>query len=57
MKLQIDSREDSILSKAVIENCQKMNIQYKKEWLEIGDYIFDDVCFEAKSTFDFLQSG
>ena len=56
MKLQIDSREDSVLSKAVIENCQKMNIQYEKEWLEIGDYIFDDVCFEAKSTFDFLQS-
>ena len=29
-----------------------MNIQYKKEWLEIGgDYIFDDVCFEGKIYF------
>ena len=56
MKLQIDSREDSVLSKAVIDNCEKMNIPHKKEWLEIGDYVFDDVCFEAKSTFDFLQS-
>ena len=55
-KLVIDSREDSDLTAYVIDKATKMNIQYEKEWLEIGDYVFNDVCFEAKSSFDFLQS-
>jgi len=55
-KLVIDSREDSELSAFVIDKATTMNIQFEKEWLEIGDYVFNDVCFEAKSAFDFLQS-
>ena len=55
-KLVIDSRENSELTDAVISKAESMNIQYEKEWLEIGDYVFNDVCFEAKSSFDFLQS-
>ena len=55
-KLHIDSRENSELTESVIDMASKMNIQFEKEWLEIGDYVFNDVCFEAKSAFDFLQS-
>ena len=55
-KLKIDSREHSELAEMVIHNCRKLNVPYEKEWLDIGDYTFADVCFEAKSTFDFLQS-
>ena len=56
LKLEIDSREDSELSEKVMDKAQKMNIQFEKKWLEIGDYVFNGVCFEAKSSFDFLQS-
>ena len=56
MKLTIDSRENSKLSEAVEKEALGMNIPIEKTWLEIGDYVFDDVCFEAKSSFDFLQS-
>ena len=35
----IDSREDSILSGAVIKLCEEQKVEYKKQWLEIGDYI------------------
>jgi len=55
-KLKIDSRESSELSDLVETYCKEMNIPYEKEWLDIGDYTFADVCFEAKSTFDFLSS-
>jgi len=55
-KLIIDSRENSDLTERVIEKATEYNIQYEKKWLEVGDYIFNDVCFEAKSSFDFLQS-
>ena len=56
MKLIIDSREKSDLTDKVIEKAREYNIPHEKQWLEIGDYIFNDVCFEAKSSFDFLQS-
>tara|TARA_R110002051_G_scaffold278677_2_gene340139 strand:+ start:1511 stop:2230 length:720 start_codon:yes stop_codon:yes gene_type:complete len=56
MKLHIDSRENSKLSIAVEKEALGMNIPVEKIWLEIGDYVFDDVCFEAKSSVDFLQS-
>ena len=56
MKLTIDSRENSKLSEAVEKEALGLNIPIEKTWLEIGDYVFDDVCFEAKSSFDFLQS-
>ncbi len=55
-KLLIDSRETSELTKAVMAKAEELSINYSKEWLEIGDYTFNDVCFEAKSSFDFLQS-
>jgi|TARA_R100001463_G_scaffold42066_12_gene88429 Fanconi anemia group M protein len=54
--LRIDSRENSELTKHVIENCSQMNIPYEKQWLDVGDYVFANVCIEAKSSFDFLQS-
>jgi Fanconi anemia group M protein len=54
--IQIDSREDSQLSRHVIDLCDKQNIEYEKIWLEIGDYIIGDCCIEAKSAADFLQS-
>jgi len=56
LKLKIDSREHSELAEMVIHNCREINVPYEKEWLDIGDYTFGDVCFEAKSAFDFLQS-
>jgi len=56
MKLIIDSRENSELTERVIEKAQSLNIPFEKQWLEIGDYVFNDVCFEAKSSFDFIQS-
>ena len=55
-KLKIDSREDSTLTEYVITRAREMNISFEKCWLDIGDYIFNTVCFEAKSSFDFLQS-
>tara|TARA_R110000824_G_scaffold64747_2_gene169083 strand:+ start:56 stop:754 length:699 start_codon:yes stop_codon:yes gene_type:complete len=54
--LLIDSRENSTLSKLIEQKANRMNIQNKKQWLEVGDYIIGDVCFEAKSAVDFMQS-
>ena len=55
-KLIIDSREKSNLSEFIISEASRMNILTEKQWIEIGDYVYQDVCFEAKSTIDFLQS-
>jgi len=55
-KIIIDSRETSDLSEFIISEASKLNILTEKKWLEIGDYVYQDVCFEAKSTIDFLQS-
>ena len=54
--LVIDSRENSKLSKLVMQKAHALQIKHEKRWIEIGDYIYDDVCFEAKSTTDFLGS-
>ena len=54
--LIIDSRENSNLSRLVISKAKGMRIPHEKKWIEIGDYVYDDVCFEAKSTTDFLGS-
>lgn len=54
--LIIDSRENSDLSRFVIRKAKNMRIPYEKKWIEIGDYVYDDVCFEAKSSTDFLGS-
>lgn len=54
--LIIDSRENSKLSDLVEKKAKALNISCEKRWIEIGDYVFDDVCFEAKSSIDFLGS-
>lgn len=56
--LLIDSREKegSKLVRLVEQKAKALNIKTEKKWLEIGDYVFNDVCFEAKSTTDFLGS-
>ena len=56
MTLCIDSRENSTLTKHVQDYCSKQFVPYEKQWLEVGDYAIGDVCFEAKSTIDFLGS-
>jgi len=54
--LIIDSRENSRLSKLVMQKAHALQIKHEKRWIEIGDYVYDDVCFEAKSATDFLGS-
>ena len=56
--LIIDSRErqGSKLVHLVETKCKNLGIKTEKKWLEIGDYVYDDVCFEAKSSTDFLGS-
>ena len=54
--LVIDSRENSDFSSEVIRKANRINVLNKKEWLEVGDYVIGDACFEAKSAQDFLQS-
>lgn len=56
--LIIDSREKegSRLVKLVEDKARKLNIKTEKKWLEIGDYVYDNVCFEAKSIEDFIGS-
>ena len=56
VKIIIDSREHSDLTEKILGQAKEMNIQTKKKWLEIGDYVFGDICIEAKSSFDFMQS-
>ena len=56
MELIIDSREKSDFSNEVIRKANRINVLNKKEWLEVGDYVIGDACFEAKSAQDFLQS-
>ena len=56
MELIIDSREKSDFSSEVIRKANRINVSNKKEWLEVGDYVIGDACFEAKSAQDFLQS-
>ena len=56
--LVIDSREraGSKLVGLVEAKAKSMNISFEKKWIEVGDYVYDDVCFEAKSAIDFLGS-
>lgn len=56
--LIIDSREKegSKLVKLVEEKARILKIKTEKKWLEIGDYVFDNICFEAKSVEDFIGS-
>jgi ERCC4-type nuclease len=54
--LIIDSREKSKLADLVMKKAKTLKIPFEQKWIEIGDYVYDDVCFEAKSTTDFLGS-
>lgn len=56
--LIIDSREKegSKLVRLVEHKARTLNIPFEKKWIEIGDYVYSDVCFEAKSASDFLGS-
>ena len=40
--IKIDSREDSQLSKHLIDICKREKIEYEKIWLEIGDYVIGE---------------
>lgn len=55
----IDSRETKG-SKLVslVENKLKkqVSLSVERKWLEIGDYVINDICFEAKSVIDFINS-
>ena len=55
-KLVIDSRENSELFGFVEFEAHRLMITTEKKWLEIGDYVYADMCFEAKSSVDFIQS-
>jgi ERCC4-type nuclease len=54
--LIIDSREKSKLSDLVEKKAKAISVPTEKRWIEIGDYVYDDVCFEAKSVVDFIGS-
>ena len=54
--LVIDSRENSVLSRLVEMYAKELAIKTNKEWIEVGDYVVGNVCFEAKSAVDFMQS-
>ena len=54
--LVIDSREKSKLVELVEQEAKRLHVITEKRFLQIGDYVCGDVCFEAKSTTDFLGS-
>lgn len=54
--LVIDSREKSKLAELVEREAKRLHVITEKKFLQIGDYVCGDVCFEAKSTTDFLGS-
>ena len=56
MMLTIDSRENSKLSELIEKKSKSLSIPFERKWIEIGDYVYDDVCFEAKSVVDFIGS-
>ena len=54
--LTIDSREKSLLCELVKKKADSLRIKHETKWIEVGDYVYGDVCFEAKSAADFLGS-
>ena len=54
--LTIDSREKSLLCDLVKKKADSLRIKHETKWIEVGDYVYGDVCFEAKSAVDFLGS-
>ena len=54
--LVMDSREKSKLVELVEQEAKRLHVITEKRFLQIGDYVCGDVCFEAKSTTDFLGS-
>lgn len=49
----IDSRENSKLSNNVIMLANKARVEVERKFIEVGDYINNDICIEAKSVSDF----
>ena len=56
MELIIDDRERSKFYKHVVDKSNKMNVPIKNQRIEVGDYVIGKVCFEVKSSTDFLAS-
>jgi Fanconi anemia group M protein len=56
MRLIIDSRENSELCKLIERKANQVGLLSEKKWIEVGDYVIGNVCFEAKSAVDFMQS-
>ena len=52
----IDSRENSRLSNHVIMLAGKARVKVERLFIEVGDYISDSICIEAKSVSDFYYS-
>jgi len=52
----IDSRENSKLSNNVIMLANKARVEVERKFIEVGDYINNDICIEAKSVSDFYYS-
>jgi len=40
----------------VKKKADSLRIKHETKWIEVGDYVYGDVCFEAKSASDFLSS-
>ena len=55
--LRIDSREESELSERVLEKAQALNIKAEKEWLDIGDYVFNSVCLKQSPLLIFCNQS
>jgi ERCC4-type nuclease len=56
MELIIDDRERSNFYKCVVDRAAKFNVPIKNQRIEVGDYVIGKVCFEVKSSTDFLAS-
>ena len=55
--LTIDSREKSLLADLVKKKAKSLNIKTDIKWIEVGDYVYDDICFEAKVSSRFSRFG
>jgi len=52
----IDSREDSKLCRAVLMYSKAARVEVVRKFIEVGDYINNKICIEAKSINDFYYS-
>ena len=52
----IDSRESSVLCSNVEYFAGMARVPVERTFLEVGDYVDDEICIEAKSVNDFYYS-